>query len=536
MKAIKVFITAIMLFIMNASFAQSMHGATETFDYPDLKNPKIVKIQKILDAKEIDEYTLSKEYDAIFNGENLEDKLHLFVYDLSNPWGSYADFITKYSAQVTPVIEALNGLKESNFKTFAIAVLCKGVADRTMENMEEKTKYLSSAFHNFLHLVSRGDKRSYIPLAKTASELYVLGFKDEHLTENLILELYSNYFSALSKHEALFDYLRKGLFYENTYNITLSEAEKTKHQNYKDISSKIIKRYLVNFPDKDQYIIHHLWKSHLLTNSFLGYRIEYNPEIGKSISNLIEGFKNDKNINYNRLKPVDFLFHYFLDEKTDLDIQDYIQFFNSKKEAYNFLMGYLEKVSEHEISMELLNRQPEWTKIFKSEIEQDISGAFPYVVRYSKNPEIFLTNPRMDVNTLQKSVENFNYIMSLLFNKEVRGGKSLYRLYQYSQLMAKALEQNLFKKNSKLKWDAARMLLDFEYAYLATNAIHSPTILGISETFDNWTSVEIKTHRKDIQKKLLDYLKIYEKVSEKTTEGEIVKGELKKITTKFGLL
>ncbi|GEM_PF-4015065 len=293
---------------------------------------------------------------------------------------------------------------------------------------------------------------------------------------------------------------------------------------------------MVDFPDKDQYIIYHLWKSHLLSHSFIGYKIEFNPEIGKRISDLIESCKNEKAIDYNRLKSIDFLFHYFLDEGANLDIQDYIQLFNSKKEAYDSLIGYLETISDSEISMELLNRQPNWTEIFRSEIEQDINRSFPLIVRYSKEPEIFLTNNKIEVHTIQKSVENFDYIMSLLFNKEVRGGNSLYRLFQYSQLMAKVMEKSSLKNNSELKWETARMLLDFEYAYLRIKEIHSPTILGISATFENWTSAELKKHKKDINKKLLEYNKIYDKVSEKTDEGEIVKLELNKIATKFGLL
>ena len=103
-------------------------------------------------------------------------------------------------------------------------------------------------------------------------------------------------------------------------------------------------------------------------------------------------------------------------------------------------------------------------------------------------------------------------------------------------MMTKVIKQNNFRKNSELKWETARMLIDFEISYLSQEGIHSPTILGLSSTFNHWNIDEINKHKKDIAKKLQTYLEMYSKIQSSTSEEEIVKDELKKTAVKFGLL
>lgn len=524
-----------LLFCVSLGHAQSGKTENETFDYPDLKNPKIIEIKKIIEAEEVDYDRLIAQYDAIFEGSNIEDKVHLFVFDVSHPLGPVGDYVFKYSAQISPIFTAIDKLPESVFKTFAGAMIYKSAGSKVYKDPQEKTKYYNTAFHTLLNLASRGDDRSFIPLAQTASELYILGFKDEHLTEELILGVYSDYFSKLSKHQNLFSYLRKGLYYDNNFNVELSEAEKTAQERYKEISTKIFKNYLSDFPDADQYMLFQIWKSVFISSSFGTQTIQYNPEVGKSITQLVEGLKNDKTVNYKRLKSVDFLFRYLLDEKTTLNIQDYIALFASKKEAYDFLIDYLENISA-DISLEVLTQKPKWAATFRAEIEQDINKAFPYIVRYSGEYDLFLKNEKLEASTIQKSVDHFDFIKSLLFNKEIKGGYLLSRLYEYSRFMSKVLEQKHFQNNSDLKWLKAKMLLDFEYAHLLTKNIHSGGILGIGSAFNNWTPAEIEKYQPDVERKLVEYLEAFSKVSKLTTEREIVRGEMEKIAMKFNLL
>lgn len=529
----KIYYTIVFLFWgLCVSFAQE-----NTFDYPDLKNPKILEIQRIQDMQDPDYTRLKNQYDAIFNGENLEDKVHLFIFDLSNPKGSFADYRFEYSDQVQSILSGIDDLPQSDFKSFAAGLLYKRLADHTYQNPKEETDYLNKSFHTLLNLASRGDERSIIPLAKAASELYVLGFKDDHLSEKLILGLYSDYMSMVNDNSGLINYLIRGLYSENAFQVPLSDAEEKEKHKYKEIVSKIIKRYLIDFPDDNQYLIYQLWTNHLTNHSFTSIEIKYNPEIGKSISSLIDSFKDDETIDYNKIKSVDFIFQYFLEENTDLDLQDYIQLFSTKKEAFEVLITCLNEVSRSElIPFDLLTQKPKWVQVFQNEIEQDFNTVFPILVRYSDEYELVLNNKKLEISTIKKSVENFDKIKSFLFNDKVTGGYMLLRLYEYGKFMSAVIEQEAFKNNSDLKWEQARMLLDFEYIYLLTKTIHSPTILGISSVFDNWTSTEIEKHKKDIEEKLFDYLESYEEVSELTMEGEIVKDELKKIAVKFNLI
>lgn len=529
----KIYYTIVCLFWgLCVSFAQE-----NTFDYPDLKNPKILEIQRILDREDLDYERLKNQYDAIFNGEILEDKVHLFVFDLSNPRGSFADFRFVYGDQVQSILSGIDDLPQSDFKSFAAALLYKRLADYSYQDPNGKIDHLNKSFHTLLDLASRGDERSIIPLAKAASDLYVLGFEDAHLSEELILGLYSDYMSMVDDNSGLINYLIRGLYSENAFQVPLSDAEEEEKHKYKEIVSKIIKRFLTDFPDDNQYLIYQLWTNHLTNHSFASVEIEYNPAIGKSISSLIDSFKDDETIDYKKIKSVDFIFQYFLEENTSLDLKDYIQLFSNRKEAYETLVKCLKEVSRNElIPLDLLTQKPKWVHVFQDEIKQDINTVFPIVVRYSDEYEHIITDNKLDLLTVVKSVENFDKIKSFLFNDEVTGGYMLLRLYEYGKFMSAVMEQKSFKNNSDLKWEQARMLLDFEYIYLLTKTIHSPTILGISSVFDNWTSTEIEKHKKDVEEKLFDYLESYEEVSELTMEGEIVKDELKKIAVKFDLI
>lgn len=116
-------------------------------------------------------------------------------------------------------------------------------------------------------------------MAWAATELYILDFKDDHLSEELILNAYNHYLTMGVDIKNLTRYLTDGLHYVNHYGLPLSKDEAQEKLRYKNITYKIIKNYLANYPEASSFLIYDFWTNSLLEKGFDTHKVRYDPEI-----------------------------------------------------------------------------------------------------------------------------------------------------------------------------------------------------------------------------------------------------------------
>lgn len=515
-----------------------IHAQNNSMDYPDMANPKIIKIQALLNDEFVDYEELNQAYDAILKGNSMADKIHLFVFDLSHPKGPMLDYTFQYHDEILEILQSMDELPKSDFKTFAAALVYNRAAQLTYEEPEEKKNLLNQSFHSLLRLAEKGDERSVIPLAWASSELYSLDFKDEHLSEELIFALYNSYITMDVDINKLIHYLVDGLHYENNYGIPLSkEAEKEKAL-YKEISLKIIKNYLTQFPEATFYLLAELYNHSLLRRGFDQYSVRYQPELGKVLNELVESMKNETASDYQSMKRFDFLFRFFLDEQAQLRIEDFVKMFDNKEMAYDYFIGFLNEMANNDYkALDFLTIKPKWAVYFKQEIQSNWDETFPLVVRFSEEAPLLYTKTEIAVATIQKTMKITDELVNLMVKKSVDSGVALYILYNYKVFMEELMGEEAYRNHSQLKWELAKILLDFELSFLVMNKNHSPFILGMSNHFDHWTASEIATYQDDIEAYIYQYIVYYDKfVKDPSIESELIKSQWADILEKFGLL
>lgn len=532
-KRIKTWLTmGFVLLCISFSTAQE----EETFDHPDLDNPKIQKIEKILEAETWDWNELNKRYDDIYFGNNKLDKLHLFIFDLSHPKGPFGDYLVKYSKEVTPILQTADELPKTDYKDFVTAVIYNRVAKVTYKDPEQKTKHLNTSFHIFLNRALKGDNRSIIPLAWAATELYILDFKDDHLSEELILNAYNHYLTMGVDIKNLTRYLTDGLHYVNHYGLPLSEDEAQEKLRYKNITYKIIKNYLANYPEASSFLIYDFWTNSLLEKGFDTHKVRYDPEIGNSLNQLISEFNKESETEDVSIKSLNFLFRYFIDPEAKLRLEDYVKMFDSREMAYDHFTMFLDEISKHDyLPLDFLSVKPKWASFFKYEIDQNLNKMFPYVVRFSDEASMFYLNSKIETSTIKEVMKTANKITNAMVNRTIDTGVALYTLYQYRLFMIDLMKANYYQNDSELKWELAKIVLDFEMGYLAMNEIHSPFVLGISDHFDNWTPSEVQKYKEYVKITANNYITNYRKLVVESLESGIVENEFASILKKMGI-
>lgn len=506
-------------------------------EMPDLKNPKIIKLQKILNADDVDIDALRQEYEAILNGKSIEDKLHLFTFDQSNPKATFVDW-SSFTDQGNAILDALSDLPESDYKDFASGITFFRMARNSVKDDKTKKENLDAAFHFFLKISDKGEARVTTRLAWCASELYRLGVEDEHLTEDLIIKAYQAHYALNQKNEELIHYLRKGLYYENIYKIKFSAEEIKQQARYKKISTLILTQLLIDFPNRSEDLIYGLWLDHLVQSSFGTKEIKYYPNTAMAVSEFVNSTSAVKGINYNQIKSVDILFQYFLDNEHQFDLPVFLKLNNNNKnEAFKKLMAFFDKVSSHPyIPIDILNVRPQWVRDFEKQVNDNIEKAFPYTMKYSQEAGLVKVDGKVSAGMVKSSVSNFDKIKAMKENENISEGDALYGMYKLKSNMEDIMYYESLSNISDLKWECARMVLDFELAYLDAKDIHSPTILKVSEVFENFTKADINRYREEVTEWLSEYLDIYNIVADDSLEALVVMNELKKVANLFGLL
>lgn len=522
--------------LLASTYSLSQDTEDTVATYPDLKNPKIIALQKMLSAEQPDLAAVVQQSEEILNGTNMQDKIHLTTFELADPRWRIIDWMS-LAETMDQVYKAIMNLPESDYKTFATALLMNRVAQATYREPENKTKVLNHSFHAFLSLAYRGDVRSIIPLSWAASELHSLGFEDEHLTEEIIMMVYLDHYRILDDKKTLINYLRKGLYYENTFGVELTEEEKSTYKRKEDLVAKILSEYLTEFPEDAESIIYSLWTDALVEWSFVKYRVYYEPETGKRLSQFVHRMKDHPKIDYKALQKTDFLFRYFLDAKSGLNLSDFIAMFPSREESFQALIAFFEKVSQEEhLPVDILSVHPKWVGTFSKEFHADVSRYFPYAVRYSEEFNPVLAKKQIPIAAIKKSIEKYDTFEDAASEPGATSTNTLLTVYHYFDFMKEVMKLNAYKKDAELKWALAKMALDFEYYYLRAKRVHSGTIIGIDDYFDNWTPEEIKTYQGYVGYRLNRYLEEFNKTAPSTMEAGLVHDVVKKIAVQFDLL
>src|SRR5690606_1145300 len=119
---------------------------------------------------------------------------------------------------------------------------------------------LNSPFHVFLQLVRQGWVRPIPLLRQTATELYKLGFEDEHLDMDIILAIYEHEVSTNGYTPEIISELTNGFYYDNEFGMPLTADEEKANKNYLDISKAVTYTLLVDDPESTQSLMIDLWE------------------------------------------------------------------------------------------------------------------------------------------------------------------------------------------------------------------------------------------------------------------------------------
>lgn len=161
---------------------------------------------------------------------------------------------------------------------------------------------------------------------------------------------------------------------------------------------------------------------------------------------------------------------------------------------------------------------------------------FPYVVRFSDEASMFYLNSKIETSTIKEVMKTANKITNAMVNHTIDTGVALYTLYQYRLFMIDLMKANYYQNDSELKWELAKIVLDFEMGYLAMNEIHSSFVLGISDHFDNWTPSEVQKYKEYLKISANSYITNYRKLVGESLESGIVEKEFASILKKKNMI
>lgn len=496
----------------------------------DMQNTKIKEIHRIHSQEKIDYSKLKNQYEAILEGNNVEDKVHLFTYESTNPnklinWMNYAP-------QLDQIGGFIEDMPDSEYATFAKTMVYFSIAKRLYKENDKKKQYLNFVLHSLLNFVENETDRVVEPFAWTNAELFAIGFVDDHLTEELLLESFRYLWElSTSNKETLISYLRANLYYENVFRIELSSEEKEEYRKRTEISTKIIHHLLQEFPADAPKIAFLLWEDSLVEYSFTRYEVRFKKGFADAFADVWAQSsiaKADKN----KVLGIDFLFRYFIERDRSLNLKSFVQLHTTKKQAYDQLMYFIKTLNQNEyLPLDALGVRPEWALFFQDELMANYSTDALYALRFSSDYEYLLS--KSTPKDFDQLSEVYQTLQQLGNQESVDLKNTLIFSFDMMNLFEDALKYPHLKNNSNLKKYYADSVLDFEILYLLNKNIHSPTIIYIGSAFENWTKEEKKAYEETLLSKLNQYLIYYKKVAEYSDESFLVLEELEKLVDEF---
>lgn len=541
MKTIKLFFITFLLLQSTAMFGQEQESTPEV--HPDLDNPKVQQAIKLIEAEDYD--GAKAHYEKVFQSKNRNDIKDLFIYDMSRiGTGRIMDllFNAKYEDQINEAVKDIMGLGDSPSEKFQKSLVYTLAGLSTYQDPEKAKGYLNSPFHVFLQLATEGWVRPIPLLRRTATELYKMDFKDDHLDMDVILATFDYEINNNGYTPSIIGELADG-FYDDDGNFglppTADEEKETK--KYLEISKAVTYSLLANDPDNTQPLMTELWEKSLSRSSFSTRIYKFRSEYAESLSDFISELEDDENIKHGDIKIVEIIYNSFFNEDSEYTVDDLIKVTGDKETAYNTLTSFLNYKKDY-FNMDLMGVNPKWVNTFKDFIVKN-PEQLSLAIRYGDEMDILLADKRINVELLEKSLdfvpETLN-LMSIIVqdDKMSENGLALYALYNLAHKMDEIRKHESFKKNKNIKYLQAKAWMTFELTYLKDRGIHSPTIIGLADIFDDWNQGDMDFSSEDVEIFLSEYLDTYTEspTADASMEKAIIIDVLKEVATNFELI
>lgn len=541
MKTIKLFFLTFLLLQSVAIFGQEEEKTPEV--HPDLDNPKVQQAIKLIEAEDYD--GAKAHYEKVFQSKNRNDIKDLFIYDMSRiGTGRIMDllFNAKYEDQINEAVKDIMGLGDSPSEKFQKSLVYTLAGLSTYQDPEKAKGYLNSPFHVFLQLATEGWVRPIPLLRRTATELYKMDFKDDHLDMDVILATFDYEINNNGYTPSIIGELADG-FYDDDGNFglppTADEEKETK--KYLEISKAVTYSLLANDPDNTQPLMTELWERSLSRSSFSTRIYKFRSEYAESLSDFISELEDDENIKHGDIKIVEIIYNSFFNEDSEYTVDDLIKVTGDKETAYNTLTSFLNYKKDY-FNMDLMGVNPKWVNTFKDFIVKN-PEQLSLAIRYGDEMDILLADKRINVELLEKSLdfvpETLN-LMSIIVqdDKMSENGLALYALYNLAHKMDEIRKHESFKKNKNIKYLQAKAWMTFELTYLKDRGIHSPTIIGLADIFDDWNQGDMDFSSEDVEIFLSEYLDTYTEspTADASMEKAIIIDVLKEVATNFELI
>lgn len=541
MKTIKLLFIAFLLLQSAAIFGQEQESIPEV--HPDLDNPKVQEAIRLIEAEDYN--GAQAHYKKVFQSNNRKDIKDLFIYDLSRiGTGRIMDllFNAEFEDEIKIAVEDIMKSGDSPSEKFQKALVYTYAGFNTYKDPQQTKEYLNSPFHVFLQLATQQDWIRPIPLLRrTATELYKIGFEDEHLDMDILLATFDYEVNNNGYTPSVIGELADGFYYENSFGVPLTADEEKANENYLEISQAVTYSFLANNPENTQPLMIELWERSLSRSSFDTRFYKFRSGYAESLSDFISELDDDEDIKYNDIKIVEILYNSFFNEDSEYSVDDLIELTADKETAYNILIGFLNYKKDH-FNMDLMGVSPKWVNTFKDFIVKN-PEYLSLAIRYGDEIDVLLADNRVNIESLEKSLdfvpETLNVMSVIVQDDEMNeNGLGLYTLYGLARKMDKIREHGSFKKNRNIKHLQAKARMTFELTYLKDRGIHSPSIIGLSDIFDDWNQGDMDFSSEEVEIFLSEYLDIYTEspLADASMEKVIIIDILKDVATKFELI
>ncbi len=542
MKTLKLLFAAFLLLLSTAMFGQEQELVPEI--HPDLDNPKVQEAIKLIEEEDYD--GARAYYEKVFQSKNRNDIKDLFIYDMSRiGTGRIMDllFNAEYSDQINEAVKDIMAQGDSPSEKFQKSLVYTLAGLSTYQNPEEAKGYLNSPFHVFLQLATQEGWIRPIPLLRrTATELYKMDFEDDHLDMDIILVTFDHEINNNGYTPSIIGELANGFFDDDSnFGLTPTADEEKETKNYLDISKAVTYSLLANDPDNTLPLMIELWERSLSRSSFDTRIYKFRSEYAESLSDFISELEVDENIKHDDIKVAEILYNSFFNEDSEYTPDDLIGLLGNKEAAYNMLTEFINYKKDY-FNMDLMNLNPKWVNTFKDFIvkkPEDLSLA----IRYGDEMSVLLTDKRVNVELLEKSLdfvpETLNTMSIIVHDDKINeNGLAFYTLYNLANKMDEIREHESFKKNKKIKYLQAKAWMTFELTYLKDRGIHSPSVIGLADIFDDWNQGDIDFSSKEVEAFLSEYLDIYTEspMADASMEKVIIMDVLKDVATRFELI
>lgn len=270
------------------------------------------------------------------------------------------------------------------------------------------------------------------------------------------------------------------------------------------------------------------------------YREEYTKQLDSIINGLISKYPTES-LSLKQLYLVRKMIYDSPAESSQL-AQTIVSLHQSKEEAFDLITQFLYGIPTNASYETLARSDRKWTDVFENELLTWDTENLPLILRYTDLYIPYLTTKKVNVSELLESLTFQEYVVQSLtddVNEIAFNPKFLPEIvYDMYARINQIRSLKMYQEAPELKYLEALYLMHFHEYYTRLNKIHSPRILTFNNTFDDWTSAEIKNFPRQ---RAINFVNSYTKTLSESglflgsLEHDFVLSEIDKFIKKFDL-